>query len=125
MYDPIVHVLDEFVNDDIAGVRLELILYSPNGDEIILFAEGVAKRDPIDKPNQDTAFKLAYARAFEKLAARLNRQAWGQIKHTDDVRESKEQMKSLWTTVASYKVNDVSGDASITLNPVQQLRLFR
>lgn len=81
----------EFVHSDFTYAEVSMRL--PNGEVVV--ASGFAKRDPIDKPDFELAQMLANARAFEVLSRKLFRRANGLVKHHDDMRAAKEQLKAL------------------------------
>lgn len=56
---------------------------------------GVAKRGPEDRYSQNVGLCLASARALSALAAHFERTAWGEIKHQDDMREHKKNVKKV------------------------------
>ena len=56
---------------------------------------GVAVKHPEDKNDPDVGIALATARALRKAAKRLDRMAWGQIKHKDDIRALKTKPKKV------------------------------
>ena len=86
-YDPYydaspVSVKNQIVHRDVVAVEVEFWL-----DGTYYTATGVAKRHPEDVFNREIGTKLAYARAFASIAAQLERQANGAVKHAEDVRE--------------------------------------
>lgn len=64
--------------DDVAAISLSVML---NGDT--WHVEGSAKRDPSDRPNRELGMALATARAMQRLADQMMRQASGKAKHAD------------------------------------------
>ena len=56
-------------------------------------ASAHARRHPDDRRDGDLGLLLAYARAFENLAAKLRKQADGWTKHHEDVAAHAEKLK--------------------------------
>lgn len=76
--DLLVECEQAIVTDDVAAVRLAVHL---NG--LHWTVDGSAKRDPSDRPNHEVGMALATARAVQRLATQLARQASGKSKHAD------------------------------------------
>ena len=66
-------------NDSVVAVRLEYL--DPAGN--LFEAEGIAKRNPVDPPDQVTGTDLATGRAFKKLGRQLEKNAWKRIAFAD------------------------------------------
>lgn len=82
---------------DATAVRLEVFVGPSNfnpADNIVeerFTVEGVAKRDPRDKPNPEIAHRLALARAMRRAAEKIERPALGLVKHADDMAQLKKR----------------------------------
>lgn len=88
-----IYVLNEYVDQDVAGVEIYVETYGVL-DTPPFSVKAHAKRDPIDKPNENTALTLAYGRAFEKIGQKLLKRAEGFVRHADNEREQKQTQKS-------------------------------
>jgi hypothetical protein len=85
-----VELVNMFSNSDVAAVTLRLHL--GHGDS--LTAEGVAKRDPNDTPDEVTGVTLAYGRALRKLGNQLTASADQRVRAADKVRRQAEARKA-------------------------------
>lgn len=85
---------------DVAGVTLHANIAGRN-----MVVQGSAKRMPGDKPNQDVALTLAVSRALTSLAAKIEKQALGKVKHADDmaVQQKLDRVKKAERKIATKK----------------------
>jgi hypothetical protein len=80
-----IRVLNEYYDGDVAGVEIEVIdSLTPS-----LIVKANSRRDPIDTPDEEVALLLAYGRAFEKIAKKLQKRADGKVRHNDNLREQR------------------------------------
>lgn len=77
-----VELVGEIQHPDFVSVELRFIVPGLEPIEV----EGIAKRDPVDRVNEELALTLAYGRALNKISNKLLKKAEGMIKHEDDVR---------------------------------------
>lgn len=54
---------------------------------------GISKRDPLDRTNKPLGLELAFARALELAGQKLMARARGRVKHIDDIKAQKQQIK--------------------------------
>lgn len=54
---------------------------------------GSSRRHPGDKPDRETGDLLALARAYAKLAAKLEKRANGRVNHAAEIKRHKEERK--------------------------------
>lgn len=87
-------LVTDFVNSEVAVVILDVNIPGVFVGRV----DGVSKRDPVDRPNDAVALKLAYGRAFEKLGRKVLKQANGLVKHADTVRDAKVQARAAKVT---------------------------
>lgn len=83
-------VTQSFYSNDLFAIELEIDI----GDPEPVYGVGIAKRHPIDKPDLQIGFALAYGRAYEQLARKLIKRANGRVKHAEDMTLYKQQQKS-------------------------------
>lgn len=73
-------------------VSVELVMRPWNPDtkqsriSETVIGEGVAKRNFKDKNDEFVGKSLALSRALRHLSIRVDKRAWGKVKHNDDVR---------------------------------------
>lgn len=87
--DSVVEVVESVFHDDFTAVTVKFSLDMDDDRFSIIepiVAEGISKRDPVDRANEQLALTLAYGRALDKIAKKLLKRAEGMIKHEDDVR---------------------------------------
>ena len=82
---PDIGVISYYQDRDVTGIVLETVTGTG-----VFESKGSARRTPTDEANPEIAELLALSRAFDSMAAGLNRRAQGLIKHAADVAEYKE-----------------------------------
>lgn len=82
-----ISIVNEYYDGDVAGVEIEVWDSSTLGGSFTVKAN--SRRDPIDSPDEEVALLLAYGRAFEKVAKKLQKRANGKVRHNDNLRDIK------------------------------------
>jgi len=65
-------------------------------------AAGSSSREPGDKPDPQTGEALAVARALRRIAAKLERQARGKMKHQESVKAHREEIAKVMTGMSIW-----------------------
>lgn len=63
-------------------------------DDELFVASGTSKRDPHDRPNDTVGELLAIGRALEYLGRKMQKRAWGYLRHQEDVQERKRKARA-------------------------------
>lgn len=75
----------------IGNVELSADLGKYNEDDFDEVRSGSARCSPEDRGDHTTGELMALGRAFESLGKRLQREAWGRVKHQDHLRAQREK----------------------------------
>lgn len=120
-----IRIVNEYYDGDVAGVEIEVL------DDVLensFTVKANSRRDPIDEPDEEVALLLAYGRAFEKIAKKLQKRADGKVRHNDNLREMRplqkkrnEQRKNLLSLAAM----DLQGKGAVkTVSPAAAKRYW-
>lgn len=90
-----IHIRASVATDDpgevaIANIEFRGDLGKYNEETFDEVRTGTARCDPQDKGDHATGELLALGRAFERMGKRLQREAWGRVKHQDHLRAQRE-----------------------------------
>lgn len=79
--------LDAVATEEASIATLSFDFTMPNGEVQRIEVHGTARKDPIDRFDEEIAIKLAMSRALDRAARKLAKQANGKVKANDDNRE--------------------------------------
>ena len=70
--------------------------------------EGIAKRNRKDRKDDYVGKALALSRALESLAHKVEKRAWGKVKHNDDMKAARKRKKNKGKEGNAFFVNIIT-----------------